>query len=172
MMKKFNILYLSILFIFISGCAKNTDRLREEKFIPTEALFIEMPRNTLVYDNLSPIVYESLWNHFKRVDYKLQTHAEGAYRLSTKIKDLKEADRLVSPDIMTYGFRAILTMECTLCDKEGKKIDSKTFIFTKWTFKSNNPSLHQLYLNTQYQEMLDRAVIKIDHYFRKFFIKK
>lgn len=164
--------FLINLILIITSCVKKENKLKEQKFIPSESLFIEIPRNTLVFDNLSPILYECLWNHFKRAGYKLQTNSSDAYRLSTKIKDLQEADRLVSPDILTYGFRAILKLECTLTDNNGKTIESKDFTFKLWTFKSENPALHQFYLNTQYQEMLDRAAIKIDHYFRKFFIKK
>lgn len=154
----------------LCNCSKQESRLAEEKFAPKMPLFIDMPKNPLVFDNLSPLVYEIFWSNFERTGYNLSTTRNNAYKLSIKIKRLEELEKLLSPDVLNYGFRINMILECTIFDTEDKKIESKDFKFKQWIFKSENPALYQLYLNEQYGTLLELAAVKIEHYFRNLFI--
>ena len=93
------------------------------------SLFIEMPHNLTVFENITSTVYKILWNHFQRIGFIMGTTHNNDYKLRTKILKLEHVERFVSPDVLPYVFKVKISLDCSLYDKNDKLVESKIFNF-------------------------------------------
>lgn len=135
-------------------------------------LLIELPRNTTVFENLSPVVYESLCHHFRRMGYRLVNRPEDGYVLRVSIKSLKPTTKFVSPDVLLFHSHIKLELECILYDFNKVLVAQKTFSYTYLISKSSNPILMSDFLNHEYKGMITRVAPTIEHFFRKILLDR
>ena len=164
------IFYLVSFFLLFISCLKKSE-FKRVSLKRDVSLFIEMPKNVTVFENLSWYLYEFLWNHFSCVGYDLRTNSDGVYRLSVKIKNLEKPKKFVSPDLLPYSYRVKVELLCQLFNKENKLLAEKTFNFGKWVSRSQDPILNSKFLLEQYKELFENNVPRIDQYFRKFLLQ-
>lgn len=158
--------FLFLIFPFCSR--KETRRLSVDlKEFP---LFIEMPQNVTVFDNLGSVLYETLQNHFEQVGFVLHTRKEGNNYLKAKIENLRHDSKFISLDIVPYVFKVNVIVRCWLFDSSNVLIKEKSFEFFKWIHRPKDAILNPDFLNFQYRELLKISVPKIDQYFRKFIL--
>lgn len=127
-----------------------------------------MPQNKLVFDNISPLVYQALRNHYARVGYNLISSPTDAYILKTTIKDLKTSSKFLSPDVLTYAVTINLVLFCELFDTEGKSVARRTFPFATLISNPKDFVENSEFSDFEYRRLLERSVFKIDQYFRRF----
>ena len=133
-------------------------------------LYIDMPKNVTVFENLGPILYDTLCNHFRRVGFTLSTRRRNNFILDTKIKRLVQEPKFVSLDVLPYAFRAKVEVNAKLFDPEGDLLEEKNFYFHKWFSRSKDPVMGSDYLVDQYRNLFVSFVPQIDQYFRKFLL--
>ncbi len=133
---------------------------------------IEMPQNAVVFEHLAPMIYEELWDHYYRAGYSMRDSGGGVFTLRSKIRAADEIAKLVSPDVLTYGFKAYLELWCQLRDGDNRPVAEKVFKIYQWVHKPKDPIMNALYYKAQLRGLLRRAAAKIDYYFRRFFEAK
>jgi len=130
-----------------------------------------MPENVLVFDNISPIVYEYIQSHFARLGYWLVNNKNNAYSLRIKIKSLGPIEKLISPDVLLYHSRLKLELFCQLYDKEKNLVAHKTFFFSSLVSKPNDPVQNTAFLEFEYKKLMFKASPKIEQFFRSYLSK-
>jgi len=160
-------------FLFLSSCVRQSI-VRKNSLVElnSTSVFIQMPSNLLVFENISPLVYKIFWDHFDRVGYNLSKMNNTDFVLKIEIKDLGSARKIVSPDILSYGYNVKFELVCSLCDKNDKLLKKETFNFSTVIFKPRNPILSSNFLDFGYKKLIGRAAFKVEQYFRPYFLKK
>jgi len=164
--------FFSIVLLFFQSCAlrhcTNQVVSLSNRKIP---LFIEMPENKLVFENLSPIVYDSLWNHFDRVGFTLVDSPRDCYVLKVAIKDVDSPYKFLSPDLLSYAVKMKIELLCQLFNKDQTMCVQKVFSFTTLISKAEDHVVNSSFIDFEYRRLLEREIHKIDHYFRPFLLK-
>ncbi len=156
-----------------SGCIRR-DMLEHRSGLHEDKpeICIEMPQNAVVFEHLAPMVYEELWDHYYRAGYTMNESGAGVFTLRSKIRASDEIAKLVSPDVLTYGFKAYLELWCQLRDGDDKPVAERVFKIYQWVHKPKDPIMNTLYYKAQLRGLLRRAAAKIDYYFRRFSASK
>ncbi len=159
-------LFCILFLLAASGCVKKklvSDLIVKNTRIP---LFIEIPRNTHTFDNLSPLAYEALHKHFTRVGYNLVDRPECGHTLRVIIKRLEPQCKLVSPNIILLHYSARLELDCMLLDFNHTMVARKTFFFSSLISKPRNPIINSDFIDFEYRRLFERSIPKIEHFFR------
>lgn len=168
-MKKITTLVCNILlfFLFTSCIYKNSSYNYVARNIQTP-IFIYIPENITVFENVSPIIYKSIWNYYNNLGYNLINTKENAYTLKIKIKRLEPSTKFISSDVILYSMQIKIELECAVFDKEQKLIAEKNFSFSTLISKPQNTILNPGVLEYEYNKLMQRACPKIEQYFRKY----
>lgn len=152
--------------IMLSGCSYRSIRYNLDHRLRAAPLCIAMPDNPLVFEDIAPLMYQALWDHFQRVGYRLSTKSSQAFVLQLTLRNLESVDKLISPDIQPYGFRTILTVNCKIFCPDKQLVGERTFTFNKWVYKPAEPRNFRDYLVFFYKQLCETAVVPIDHFTR------
>ncbi len=158
-------LLLALALLIFPFCAKKT-----HNHVNT-SIFIEMPRNLTVFENIAPMIYDVTWEHFQTVGFDLAYNQNSEFKLSTDIRALEYPEQFISPDLLPYMFKVKMELECKLFRLD-KLIVTKTFKFFKWINRPKNPIFNWTYIEDQYKTMFEDSVARIDQFFRPYLIKK
>jgi hypothetical protein len=164
-------IYFPLIFLFIfNSCAykKSSHNFVANKI--KTPVFISMPENVLTFDNISPLVYKTMWKYFRRVGYVLTDNEGEAFTFKVKIKNLRPENKFISPDILLYNIRIKIELLCSVFDKDKKLLAQKTFSFYKLISKPRNSILNSDFMDFEYRKLLERAAPKVEQYFRKYFL--
>lgn len=169
---KLHIYFLGLFLVLLAGCGKTgvliSDLGIRKSHIP---IFIEMPSNPLVFDDIAPLVYQSLHNHMLRVGYDLVDHPSKGYVLATKIKSLEPVNKLVSPDIVLFNYTVRIELDCSLLDFNGVVLTQKSFFLSSLISKPKNPTLNSDFLDFEYKRLFERSLPRVERFFRKYLLK-
>lgn len=168
-MKK-KIFALCLLLSAVGACSKKatiSDVAIRNAHIP---VFLEMPRNPLVFDNISPLLSEALHHHFLRIGYCLVNTSRDGYTLRVRAKALEPVTKLVSPDVVLMHTKIRCEFECILLDYAQQVVAQKTFSFFTLISKSKNPILNSDFIDFEYRRLFQRAAPQIEHFFRPYLI--
>ncbi len=134
-------------------------------------IFIEIPKNDLVFENISPLIYDVFTDHFERVGYRLVTKSSDGYSLCITIKSLDSIYKYVSPDIVLFNSVVKVDLFCQILNYNKDVIAKKSFTFTALVPKPQNPILNSDFTDFTYMCLLKKAAPKIEQYFRQFLLK-
>lgn len=134
-------------------------------------IFIEIPKSDLVFENVSPLVYDVFSDHFERVGYHLMTRSSDGYTLCISIKNLDPIYKYVSPDVVLFHATIKLELYCQLFNFAHEMITQKSFTFSTLISKPQNPILNSDFLDFSYTRLLKTAAPKVEQYFRPFLLK-
>lgn len=135
------------------------------------SLFLEMPQNKLVFENLSAMLYDSLWNHFDRVGYSLKATKKNCYSLKVTIKDVDSSYKFLSPDLLTYAVKAKVELLCQLFDQQGRLKAEKVFHCSSLVSRAKDYVQNSSFYDFEYKKLFERYASKIDYYFRPILLK-
>ena len=161
--------FLFLVFLFPSCGYQKFSKNQVMKNIH-DPIFISMPKNPLVFDNISSIFYKSLFLTYKRLGYDLADGALGSFVLKTKIKSLNPVEKFVSPDLLLYNERIGLIVYCRMFDINKKLIAQKTFEYSRLISYPKDPIQNSKFLDFEYKKLMDRIAIRIERYFRGYLI--
>jgi hypothetical protein len=153
--------------LLLASCSKQatiSDLAIRNAHIP---IFLEMPQNPLVFDNISPLLLQSLHHHFLRIGYHLVNKPNDGYTLRVRAKALDPATKLVSPDIVLMHTIIRCEVECILLNFNQKQVVKNTFTFSTLISKSKNPILNSDFMDFEYRRLFERAAPQIERFFRK-----
>jgi hypothetical protein len=159
-------IFIFFLPLFLMSCAKKnyfSDFAIKNERIP---IFIEMPSNPLVFDNISPLIYQALHHHYLRVGYTIVDKPSDGYSLRIKAKSLEPTNKLVSQDIVLMHYTIKMELECSLLNFNQEVVVKKTFFFSSLISKSKNPILNSDFLDFEYKRLLERSAPRIERFFR------
>jgi hypothetical protein len=163
--------FLIVLFFF-SSCAYKSSYFEDKKqlFYYSVPLFIEIPENSLVFENVSGLIYKSLYNYFRNVGYHLVDSNKDACSLKIKVKKVDPIDKLISPDVLTYASRIEVELLCVAIDKHGNQIcKEKGFFASTLVSKSKNSKLNASFFDFELTKLLERRMApRIEQHFRSF----
>lgn len=163
--------FLFLTLFFFSSCGKESKLISDLGIrkinIP---IFIEMPRNALVFDNISPLLYQSLHSHMLRVGYILVNSSDKGYTLRTNIKSLDPVNKLVSPDIILFNYTVKIEIECYLLDFNQQIVAQNTFFLSSLISKPKNPILNSDFLDFEYKRLFERSSPRIERFFRTYLL--
>jgi len=171
-MKKLGVYFFIFTALLLSSCSRQKYSHSSITSVDAPSLFIHMPENKLVFRNLSPMVFQTIWNHFDRVGFTMVTKNKDCFSLNVTIQELTSTHKFLSADVLTYGVRMKITLLCQLFDFHGTLAAQKTFSFSTFISKSKDHVLNDVFLEHEYEKLLQRRVPQIDHYFRPYLIKK
>ena len=164
-------LVIIALWFLLPACAFKKSAISEvslkNKNIP---LFIEMPRNIQVFDNIAPIVYQALQRHCMRVGYTVVDRSSDGYTLQVHIRSLEPISKLVSPDVILVHSYVRLELECTLLNFNQQIVAHKRFFFSSLISKPRNPIINSDFLNFEYRRLCQRSAPKVEYFFRPFLL--
>ncbi|MFA5074576.1 MAG: hypothetical protein WC436_00570 [Candidatus Babeliales bacterium] len=156
--------------LFFNSCAYkqfSCNNISKNVSIP---IFIKMPENSLTFEHLSPIVYESIYSYFNSVGYKLSDNKKNSFVLNIKIKKLTPVHKFLSPDLLLYDQNITIELECSLFDFQDKLLEKKVFSFFTLLSTPKDPILNTGFLDYEYRQLMRRSMPKIEQYFRKYFL--
>lgn len=130
-----------------------------------------MPKNKLVFENVAPLVYDALWNHFHRVGFTMVDSKKEGYTLRVVIQDVDSSYKFLSPDLLTYAVKMKIELLCQLFDYNHVVKAKKLFTFATLISKPKRYVDNSAFTDFEYRCLLERQVHKIDHFFRPFFMK-
>ncbi len=133
-------------------------------------IFIQMPRNTTVFDNISPLLYQAMHHHYMHVGYILVGQPSDGYTMRIYVKRLDPINKLISPDIILFHYTVRLELECMLLNFKQELVTQKKFLFSTLISEPRNPILNSDFMDYYYKRLLERAAPKIEHYFRSFLL--
>ena len=135
-------------------------------------VFVQMPISNQVYENIAPLVYDSIVEHFELVGYKISCKQSDAYTLKIIIKSLDPVQKYISPDILLFHSTIKLELECQLLNFNQSVVASKVFYFYHLISKAKNPVVNSDFLDFEYKSLLRKSVPKIEQYFRPYLVEK
>ena len=159
------VLLLTLPLLF-TGCARSF-RLGWGSDNASLPLYIAMPENNLVFENLSPLAYQAFWDHFQQRGYQMRTSPHNAYELRTKITNRNDEAKLLSLDILTYGYRIRLDLEVELRAASGELLGDEVLISFEWVLPPADPVLNRRYLYEHYKRLFIRIAPRIEHLIRR-----
>ncbi|MCF7799450.1 hypothetical protein K9L05_02345 [Candidatus Babeliales bacterium] len=165
-------IFLFIILLFFNSCAYKQNSYNNISKNASGLLFIKMPENSLTFEHLSPIVYESIHSYFNSIGYKLSDNKNNSFLLDIKIKKLTPVHKFISPDLLLYNQNIELELECLLFNSQDKLLAKKVFYFFALLSKPKDPILNTGFLDYEYKQLMRRSVPKIEQYFRKYFLDK
>ena len=158
----------SVTLLFNSCAYKTTSYHSVAKNINSK-IFIEMPKNILVFENISNIIYTAVWKRFKQLGYNLTSSSKNALTLKIKIKNLLNLHKMISEDVIVYSQQIRLDLDCDILDKNKKPIANKTFTFPFLFYKSKRTIMDHGYFKYSLKEIMEKtAAPRIERYFRKY----
>ena len=163
------ILYSIILFILPSCGYQKLTRSQVINNIH-DSIFIPMPKNALVFDNISSVFYQALFLAYKRLGYELETEPGDSFVLKTKINSLEPVEKFISQDLLLYNVRIGVVISCRLFDKNNRFIAEKVFESSRLVSYSIDPIHNSKFLEFEYKRLMDRISIKIERYFRGYLL--
>ena len=163
---------LIIYLLFLSSCAyKKTSYNYVKKYIDTP-IFIPMPENILIFNNISPVIQSFLYNYFKGLGYKVAGSGNQACTLKIKIQNLTPRNKFVSPDVLMYSEIMKLDLFCQAFDKSGNLLAEKSFSFSMLSCKPKDPVKYSGFLDFSFRKLMQRKVApRVERYFRKYWKK-
>jgi hypothetical protein len=135
-------------------------------------VFISMPVNNQVYENIAPIVYDSFVEYFELVGYNVVSNTSNAYTLNITIKRLDPVQKYVSPDILLFNSTIKLELECQLLNFSGDIVTTNSFYFFHLIFKPKNPVTNSDFLDFEYKRMLKNALPRVEQKLRPYLLGK
>ncbi len=160
-----------LLLVLLPSCAyKHFSRNIITKNIKAP-VFIAMPTNSLVFDNMSPILYDALFKYYMRLGYPLVTRPGDTFVLKTNIEKLEPVENFISRDLLIYNVRIGLKFKCKLFDVNNNLIAKKYFEIFRIVSLPKDPLNNTSFLNYEYKNLAQRAVLKVERYFRKYFLE-
>ncbi len=127
-------------------------------------LFLELPRNTAVYDDIAPIIYDALHQELINTGFTLADNNTSAYTLRLAIDQLEPTDKLISPDIVLFATTMRISVNLKLLNHAGNIVHTKTFSCATLVSKPLNPLLSSDFTNISYQELAARTARIIAHH--------
>jgi hypothetical protein len=164
--------FLALAIIFFTSCSYQKSSYHNVAKNIQIPIFISLPKNLIVFENVSPIVYKGIWGYFHNLGYNLVNNDKNAYALTIKIKSLEPTTKYISSDVILYSMEVKMELECTAFDKNKKQIAQKKFNFFTLISKPQNTILNPGVFEYEYARLVQRAAPKIEQYFRKYWIKK
>jgi len=129
-----------------------------------------MPKNKKVFDNISSTIYSGIYKYFDSIGFNLTNRKNANFVLKIEIKKSENIRKLISPDILSYGFHIKLNLICNLY-YNSNLLESKEFTFIQLISKPSNAVLTDSFLEFELEKLIDRGAIKMEQYFRSFFLK-
>ena len=158
--------------IAFSSCLKKQDSYVSSTIPKHSKIFIKMPRNTQVFENVAPIVYNALWDQFDRVGFEVVDTSQNCFSLQVDIKKIEPTYKFFSPDLLTYSFKLEMELQCTLFDSAKKMHAQKTFCFSTIIPNPKGSVLISAFLDFEYKRLLRIHVSKIYYHFRSLLQEK
>lgn len=156
--------------LFFSSCAYQ-DNQQKGLVKPCTPLFIAMPKNREIFDNIGPSLYEALYKRFSLNGYKLVGSPGKGYQLIVSIERWEPVHKLVSPDVVLFHEERILEISYQVRDFTDKVVLEKKRICTLLLSKPENPILNTDFVHFELERLLVRIARDIELYIRPFFIK-
>ncbi len=164
-------LLLSFCLLILPSCGYKNYTRQEFTSARNISLAIDVPDNKLVFENLSSIVYSSVWSHFRRVGYKLVDKKNCSYYLKILVKKLDSPYKFLSPDLLTYSIKMKVDLLCQLFDNKNILIAKKVFSLSTLIPKSKSYVENSKFSDFEYKRLFNKYAYKIDNYFRPYFLK-
>lgn len=166
------VMFLTFLSCLITACLPKRVTISEvavrNKHIP---VFIEMPCNVHVFDNIAPILYQALHTHFRRVGYEIVDRPSAGYALRVHINNLEQHQKLVSPDVILVDYNVRFEFDCVLHNFAGKIVTQKKFFISTLISKSRNPIINSDFLDYEYKRLCANAASQVERYVKPYLIK-
>jgi len=151
------------------GACSKKDFPRKKHIRPRDiAVQIEMPKSVDVFEHVEPLLYNALWNHFRRAGFDV-TSSKNAFKIRSVIRKFDTGEKLVSPDVLPYNFKIRVDVECTLYDSNDKEVVRKLFMFDSWASRPRDVRFTSHFNYEEFKRVFERFVPRIDHYFRNYF---
>lgn len=168
-------LFVSLIVLALCGnsCTHRTSVISRTNITKSKIpLYIQLPENKYVFDNITPLVYETITHRFRRIGYYLVNDRNDGYLLKITIKSLDPQTKFVSPDVLLFHLRMRLVLLCELFDFNNKLVNAKQFEGSTLISKPIDPILKSDFFYFEYKKILERMAPIIEHHFRPILTKK
>jgi len=162
---------LSIALCFLTNCSKQSKKSDISLSNKEISLFIAMPKNSLVFDHISLLLYDELHQQCLRIGYNIIDRPSMGYTLNVMVKGLRPIQKFVSPDLLLFHNSISLELHCHLCNESNTTICQKTFFFSALLSKPKNPIMNSDFLDFEYKKLFKRTAPVIERYFRPYILK-
>lgn len=163
--------FVSSLLLFCPSCLKKAQHstcVDQQSYVP---IFVAMPQNNFVFDNVAPMVYKEFFEYFQQIGYHVVDDPGRGYVLQTTIKKLDPSQKYVSPDVLPFYIEMRLELFCQLCNFAKEVVAEKNFYFSTLICKPRNPILTSSFFKFEYEKLLRQLAPRVEHYFRQFLKK-
>ena len=168
----FRYFYIIFLCIMVSGCGIKRSFIHDHSVTKKNVnIFLELPQNDLVFEHVSPLVYDVFTEHFERIGYKLVARPTDGYTLRIIIKSLEPSYKYISPDIVLFHTTTRVDLLVQLLDYKKEIVVQKNFAFSALISNPHNPVLNSDFLEFEYTRLLRKAAPKVEQYFRSYLLK-
>lgn len=135
-------------------------------------IFISIPVNNKVYENIAPLVYDIFVEYFELVGYQIFSKSSNAYSINITIKSLDPVQKYVSPDILLFNSNIKMELECELLNFNKDVVTKSSFYFYHLLPKPKNTEVSSDFLDFEYKRMLKNAMPRIEQKLRPYLLGK
>lgn len=159
--------------VIMSGCGVKRSFIGEHATGNRDIkIFIELPQNDLVFENVTPLLYDICTEHFDRLGYELASKPTDGYTVSIIIKSLEPVYKYISPDVVLFHTMSKLELVVKLLNYRKEVVTQKNFSFSTLIPNSHNPVLTSDFLEFTYSSLFKNAAAKIELYIRPFLVER
>lgn len=167
-----NLLYLLIVpLLFLTSCGKHYKKIPQ---LSTYAIpfHISMPQNKHVLFNISPLIYNALYQQFDRIGYCMKTIDTTGFVLKTEVLEFEGIEKLISPDFLIYGSRLRLVLQVQLCDDAGRILVEQCFSQSTVFLRPKKSVFNSSYLEFVTGRLLRMLALRIENQLRTYMLPR
>ena len=131
-------------------------------------VFLEMPQNAFVFENVAPILYQSMHRHLLHIGYKLVDEQSMGYTVKFKILKLQPITKFVSSQLNLLHQQMTLDVECSLLNFKGQEVAKKSFSYSRLLSKARDPGMTNSFEDYVYTQLCQHLVVRIEAFLRPY----
>lgn len=152
---------------FLASCSKQTTVSVDTP------LFIHFPKNTHVFEDISPDLYEAVHQQLLGAGFVLAHDARHAYQLIITVQSLDTVEKNVSPEIILLSYYIRLTCKIQVLNYAADEVFCNTISCEALVNKPHNPSLNDDFMHYAHKQLATRTarliqqqlIAKLEHIF-------
>jgi hypothetical protein len=156
---------LFINWAILSFCLVLTSCSKQSIISQETPLFILFPKNTHVFEDISPVLYEAIHQQFLRTGFALADKPSHAYQLITHIISFDTIEKNVSPEIILLSYHVRMTCKIRVLNYAAEEVFATTIACETLINKPRNPSFNDDFIHYGHQQLATRAARLIQQKF-------
>lgn len=158
---------ITFLLFFFSSCARQHVSTKYKT-----PLFVAMPSNHRIFDNLAPLLYEAVYKRFTSSGWTLVQNAGDGYQLKINITEWKPQHRFISKDVVLLHEQRNFGLIYRLYNFTHDIVFEQKQSYTVLLSRPQNPLMNTQFMHFELEQLFGRIARDIERSIRQFLAKR